>query len=316
MNPCRRDASHPILRKIETTLGLILLTGSSLLGIQSTTEQTDFFESKIRPLLARNCYQCHSEQAKILYSNLRVDARAALLNGGSRGPAIVPGDPDSSQLIKAVRYENLEMPPTARLSEDQIDALVRWIEMGAPWPDLEAAGGIKTFNGQGAFAAIDSHWAWKPVQEVSPPPVRVKTWPADPIDNFVLKKLEAEGLNPSSGADRHTLLRRVHFDLTGLPPEPEDIESFIRDDSELAFEKVVDRLLRSPGFGERWGRHWLDLTSYADSLGQGRRIPAREAWRYRDYVINAFNSDKPYDRFVQEQVSGDVLPWKTDDTAS
>ena len=153
-------------------------------------------------------------------------------------------------------------------------------------------------------------------KRTSPPPVRNKTWPADPIDNFILNKLEPEGLNPSSDADRYTLLRRVYFDLIGLPPEPEDIKSFARDDSELALEKVVDRLLRSPGFGERWGRHWLDLTSYADSLGQGRRIPAREAWRYRDYVINAFNSDKPYDRFVQEQVSGDVLPWKTDPPAS
>ena len=290
-----------------------MLAGSALLGIQPTTEQSEFFESKVRPLLATNCYQCHSEQAKILYSNLRVDGRSALLNGGTRGPAIVPGDPNSSQLIQAVRYETLEMPPAGRLSHDQIEVLVRWVEMGAPWPDPEVTGGVKTSNGQTNSAASQSHWAWKPVQKASPPPVRNKTWPADPIDNFILNKLEPEGLNPSSDADRYTLLRRVYFDLIGLPPEPEDIESFVRDDSELAFEKVVDRLLRSPGFGERWGRHWLDLTSYADSLGQGRRIPAREAWRYRDYVINAFNSDKPYDRFVQEQVSGDVLPWKTDD---
>ena len=301
------------MRSILATLGFILLICSSLLGIPPTTEQTEFFESKVRPLLANNCYQCHSEQAKILYSNLRVDGRGALLNGGARGPAIVPGDPDSSQLIQAVRYENLEMPPAGRLSEVQIEVLVKWVEMGAPWPDLEVAGGARTSKGQWNLAASHSHWAWKPVQKESPPPVGDKTWPADPIDNFILEKLETEGLNPSSDADRYTLLRRVYFDLIGLPPEPEDIKSFARDDSELALEKVVDRLLRSPGFGERWGRHWLDLTSYADSLGQGRRIPAREAWRYRDYVINAFNSDKPYDRFVQEQVSGDVLPWKTDD---
>ena len=313
MSPCRRDASHPILRSIPATLGILLLTCSALPGVRPTTEQTDFFESKVRPLLARNCYQCHSEQAKIRYSNLRVDGRVALLHGGDRGPAIVPGDPSSSQLIQAVRYENLEMPPAGRLSEDQIEVLVKWVEMGAPWPDLEVAAGAKTSEGRGNLAASHSHWAWKPVQKGSPPPVRDKTWPAHPIDNFILKTLEAEGLNPSSEADLYTLLRRVYFDLTGLPPEPEDIESFIGDDSELAFEMVVDRLLRSPGFGERWGRHWLDLTSYADSLGQGRRIPAREAWRYRDYVINAFNSDKPYDRFVQEQVSGDVLPWRTDD---
>ena len=244
---------------------------------------------------------------------VRVDGRAALLNGGTRGPAIVPGDPNSSQLIQAVRYENLNMPPAGRLSEDHIEALDKWVAMGAPWPDVDVVGGVKTSNGRMDLTGSQSHWAWKPVQTVSPPSVRDKIWPADPIDNFILTKLETANLTPSADADRYTLLRRVHFDLIGLPPKPEDIESFIRDDSELAFEKVVDRLLRSPGFGERWGRHWLDLTSYADSLGQGRRIPAREAWRYRDYVINAFNSDKPYDRFVQEQVSGDVLPWKTDD---
>ena len=313
MSPGQRDASRVVLRKIPAALGIILLSCSALLGRYLTTEQAEFFESKVRPLLARNCYQCHSQQAKILYSNLRVDGRAALLNGGTRGPAIVPGDPDSSQLIQAVRYDNLEMPPAGRLSEDQIEALVKWVEMGAPWPDLAVADGATTSNGQTSPAAGQSHWAWKPVQKVSPPPVQDKAWPADPVDNFILTKLEAEGLTPSSGADRYILLRRVFFDLTGLPPESEAIESFVRDESELAFEKVVDQLLRSPGFGERWGRHWLDLTSYADSLGQGRRIPAREAWRYRDYVINAFNSDKPYDRFVQEQISGDVLPWKTDD---
>ncbi len=294
-------------------LGIILLTVGALLGVQLTTVQTEFFESKVRPLLAQNCYQCHSKQAKILYSNLRVDGRAALLNGGTRGPAIVPGDPNSSHLIQAVRYQNLKMPPAGKLSEDQIEALVKWVDMGAPWPDLPVSGSVKTSDGQAKLAASQSHWAWKPVQPVSPPAVRKRIWPADPIDNFILKKLEAEGLDPSSDADRYTVLRRVYFDLIGLPPNPADIESFVNEDSELAFEIVVDRLLKSPGFGERWGRHWLDLTSYADSLGQGRRIPAREAWRYRDYVISAFNSDKPYDRFVQEQISGDVLPWKTDD---
>ena len=313
MSPCRRDVSHPILQSLAAILGILLLSGGVLHGIQPTTEQTKFFESKVRPLLAKNCYQCHSEQAKILYSNLRVDDRSALLNGGTRGPAIVPGDPNSSQLIQAVRYHNLKMPPAGKLSEDQIEALVKWVDMGAPWSDLPVSGSVKTSDGQAKLAASQSHWAWKPVQPVSPPAVRKKTWPADPIDNFILKQLEAEGLDPSSDADRYTVLRRVYFDLIGLPPNPSDIESFVNDDSELAFEKVVDRLLNSPEFGERWGRHWLDLTSYADSLGQGRRIPAREAWRYRDYVINAFNSDKPYDRFVQEQISGDVLPWKTDD---
>ena len=220
MSPCRRDVSHPIFQSLAAILGILLLSGGVLHGIQPTTEQTKFFESKVRPLLAKNCYQCHSEQAKILYSNLRVDGRATLLNGGARGPAIVPGDPDSSQLIQAVRYEKLEMPPGGRLSADQIEVLVKWVEMGAPWPDLELPDGAKIPTGQMNFAASDSHWAWKPVQKVSPPPVRDNTWPTDPIDNFVLKKLEAAGLKLSSDADRYTLLRRVYFDLIGLPPNP------------------------------------------------------------------------------------------------
>ena len=147
-----------------------MLTASALLGVRSTTDQTEFFEYKVRPLLAKNCYQCHSEQAKILYSNLRVDGRAALLNGGDRGPAIVPGDPNSSQLIQAVHYENLKMPPAGRLSEDQIDALVKWVEMGAPWPDFDVAGGVKTANEHKNLATSQNHWAWKPVQKASPAP--------------------------------------------------------------------------------------------------------------------------------------------------
>ena len=218
MSPCRRDTFQPILRNILATLGIILLTGTALLGIHPTTQQTEFFESKVRPLLAKNCYQCHTEQAEILYSNLRVDGRAALLNGGVRGSAIVPGDPGSSQLIQAVRYEKLKMPPAGRLSEDQIEALVKWVEMGAPWPDLEVARTVTTSNGQTNLAANQSHWAWKPVQKASPPPVRNKTWPADPIDNFILNKLETEGLNPSSDADRYTLLRRVLLSISSVSP--------------------------------------------------------------------------------------------------
>ena len=169
------------MRNFPATLAIILLTGSVLLGVRRTTDQTEFFESKVRPLLARNCYQCHSEQAKIVYSNLRVDGRGALLDGGTRGPAIVPGDPNSSQLIQAVRYENLEMPPTGRLSENQIEALVEWVEMGAPWPDLEVAGGVRTSDGQSNMAANQSHWAWKPVEKASPPPVgdTMKRFPGD-----------------------------------------------------------------------------------------------------------------------------------------
>ena len=243
MNRCGGDVSEPILWSLVGTLGILLLAGSPFLGASPTNYQTKFFETKVRPLLAHNCYHCHSEQAKILSSNLRVDGRTALLEGGSRGPAIVPGDPDSSQLIQAVRYENIKMPPSGQLSADQINALVKWVEMGAPWPDLEVADSVTTSDGQTNLAGSQTHWAWKLVERFSPPSVRDVTWPCDPIDNFILEKLATEGLKPSSYADRYTLLRRVYFDLTSLPPEPADIYSYVSDDSELVFEKVVEQLL-------------------------------------------------------------------------
>ena len=282
-----------------------------LQAAQPAQKQIEFFESKIRPLLAENCYQCHSAQAKTLFANLHLDSRAGMLTGGDHGPVIVPGDPKVSPLIQAVRQENLEMPPTGKLADGQIEALVKWVEMGAPWPD-QAAAAVKITQPEADATAGRDHWAWQPVRRVSPPAVRNGDWSSHPVDNFILAGLEAKGLSPSADADRYTLLRRIYIDLTGLPPGPAEIEAFVKDDSRDAFEKVVNRLLQSTRFGERWGRHWLDLTGYADNLGKGRLVPAKEAWRYRDYVINAFNNDKPYDRFVQEQVAGDVLDWKND----
>ena len=279
---------------------------------QSVAAKEKFFESEVRPLLVENCYQCHSAQADTPFANLRLDNRAGMLKGGDRGPVIVPGDPDASQLIQAVRYRNLEMPPTGKLSGDQIEVLVKWVRLGAPWPEHEAAtGNLVGAKPDTSEASLD-HWAWQSVSGAAPPAVRKNGWPSHPIDHFILAQLEAKGLKPSPGANRYTLLRRIYFDLTGLPPDPQAIQAFVRDDSEHAFERVVDRLLASPDFGERWGRHWLDLTGYADTLGKGRRIPAKEAWRYRDYVIQSLNSDKPYDRFVREQIAGDVLDWQTD----
>ncbi len=274
--------------------------------------QERFFESEVRPLLVENCYPCHSAQASTPFANLRLDNRAGVLKGGDRGPVIVPGDPEASQLIQAVRYRNLEMPPTGRLSEDQIEVLVKWVQLGAPWPEHEPATDNPAEAKPDTPEASLDHWAWQSVSRAAPPAVRKNGWSGQPIDHFILAQLEAKGLGPSPRADRYTLLRRIYFDLSGLPPDPQAIQAFERDDSEQAFERVVDRLLASPDFGERWGRHWLDLTGYADTLGKGRRIPAKEAWRYRDYVIQAFNSGKPYDRFVREQIAGDVLDWQTD----
>ena len=292
--------------------GAVLLSCSLLHAIQSTDQRTEFFESKIRPLLAQNCFQCHSGQANVLFAGLRLDTSVGLLKGGDGGTVIVPGNPDASRLIQAVRHENLQMPPTGKLSDDQIANLVKWVKMGAPWPDYESlmaeASPPKSDGGTGK----ESHWAWMPVHQTKPPEVTDADWASHPIDRFILARLETESLSPSKDADRYTLLRRVYLDLTGLPPSPEDVTSFAQNVSQSAFEMIVDRLLESPEFGERWARHWLDLTGYADNFGVGRRIPAREAWRYRDYVIRAFNDDKPYDRFVQEQVAGDVLEWETD----
>ena len=299
-------------RRLAAALVTAFSLAATLAAADPTTEQIQFFESKIRPLLAGNCYPCHSLNANPRFANLRLDSRAGMLAGGDRGPAIIPGDPSASRLIQAIRHENLKMPPTGKLAEAKIAALAEWVEMGVPWPREEAPASAESAAKADLENAAEDHWAWQPVRRSPPPEVRRGNWPLRPVDRFVLAKLEAERLAPNPDADRYTLLRRVYFDLIGLPPTPEQITSFVGDDSEQAFEKVVDGLLQSPDFGERWGRHWLDLTSYADSIGVGRHIPAQEAWRYRDYVISSFNSDKPYDRFVREQVAGDVLDWETD----
>ena len=307
----RPSSSDSISGRVLSAVPILLFLCIILQAAQPIQKPIEFFESKIRPLLAENCYQCHSEQAKTLFANLHLDSRAGMLKGGDRGPVIVPGNPQASRLIQAVRQENLEMPPMGKLPDAQIEALVKWVEMGAPWPDQVAEAVPITQPEADAAAGLD-HWAWQPVRKVSPPAVQNEDWSSHPIDDFILARLEGSGLSPSADADRYTLLRRVYIDLTGLPPPPVEIKAFIKDDSQDAFEKVVDRLLQSPRFGERWGRHWLDLTGYADNIGKGRLVPAKEAWRYRDYVINAFNNDKPYDRFVQEQVAGDVLEWEND----
>jgi hypothetical protein len=254
-----------------------------------------FFEVKIRPILSERCFPCHG--GKKISHDLRVDSRAALLRGGKTGPAIVPGDPAASLLIRAIRYEHedLKMPPDQRLSADTVADFTAWTARGAPWPASDKAD---------AFRA-QRHWAFVPPRSVHPP--SVGDGRAHPIDAFILEQLRAHALHPLPPADRRTLLRRLSFDLIGLPPTPDEIDAFVADPSPAAWENAVDRLLASPRYGERWGRHWLDVARYADTAGDNADYPVPEARLYRDYVIDALNADKPYDRFVQEQLAGDIL---------
>ncbi len=273
-----------------------------------------FYESKIRPLLIEQCYSCHSAKAlskKKLKANLLVDSLSAMLTGGDLGPALVPGKPDESLLIKAVRYtdSDLKMPPKTKLSEAQISLLEQWVKMGAPAPKESGAG---TAIPQ---ATIDleqgrRHWSIQSLLDVTPPAVSDEAWVKSPVDRFILAKLQVTKLSGATMADKATLIRRATFDLTGLPPTAQEIEAFIKDESPDAFAKVVDRLLASERYGERWGRHWLDVVRYADSNGLDENVAHGNAWRYRDYVIAAFNEDKPFDQFVMEQIAGDLMEKK------
>ncbi len=286
-----------------------------LLGIDAraqapaTPEQLEFFEKSIRPILVQRCYECHGDKEQ--KSKLRMDHISTVLKGGERGPAIVPGDPASSNLVKAIEYQDpkFSMPPKKMLDDVEIDLLIEWVRMGAPWPDEPAP--AATYDPAAVFNLAkrkSEHWAWQPVRAVAPPSVKRADWPYGSIDQFILSRLEQEGLQPGSDADRRTLIRRLYFDLIGLPPSPEEIEKFVNDPDPKAYEKLVDALLANPHFGERWGRHWLDLVRFAETYGHEGDYTIREAWRYRDYVIRAMNDDVPYDQLVREHLAGDLLP--------
>ncbi len=286
-----------------------LASSVSGLAADLTPSETQFFENKIRPLLVNNCYKCHSSQAEKVKGGLLLDSRQGLLKGGESGPAIVPGDPEQSRLIKAVRYTDpdLQMPPKGKkLSDGEIADLTTWVKMGAPDPRI-AAPDYKARAQEGR-----AHWAWQPLSKLSAPEVKDASWPKTPIDNFILAKLEERQLKPNAPADKRTLSRRATLDLIGLPPTPQEVEDFLKDESPDAFAKVVDRLLASPRYGERWGRHWLDVARYSDTKGQVRRqredVHYPFAWTYRDYVIRSFNEDKPYNVFIIEQIAADKLP--------
>jgi len=289
---------------------LIALCGGWL-PLQS--QEADFFEKEVRPILATRCYPCHGPAAAEPQAGLRLDSLAGMLEGGRSGPALLPGEPTRSLFILAINHDTfVQMPPKSKLPLDEIRALTRWVEMGAPWPNagtpVRAAKAPARVTGPAEFTEEElSHWAFQPVSNPAIPRVKDIDWPRSAVDHFVLAKLEQKGLSPARPADKRTLIRRAAIDLHGLPPTREEVSAFLADDSPRAFAKVVDRLLASPRYGERWGRHWLEVARYADSNGMDDNVVHADAWRYRDYVIRAFNVDKPYDQFVREQLAGDLI---------
>jgi cytochrome c553 len=271
---------------------------------QQDVRKVEFFEKQVRPILAEHCYKCHGTPGKPHKGMLNLADRTAAFAGGSSGPAIIPGSPEKSLLIQSLGHEGeIRMPPKGKLSAQQIADLTRWVKDGAVWPDQASAAG----SVQGYTQAQKDHWAFRPIRDPSLPTVGGPQ-SANPIDLFIESRLQAAHIQAAPPAERRVLIRRVTFDLTGLPPTPAEIEAFIADGSPGAWEKVVDRLLASSAYGERWGRHWLDVARYADSNGLDENTAFANAWRYRDYVIRSFDRDKPFDRFIREQIAGDLLP--------
>ncbi len=291
----------------------VLCAGACWLGFAGAARSEDpkaddFFEKEVRPILANFCMECHGTQKQ--KGGLRLDSRDAVLKGGDSGPAIVPGKPTESLLVTAVHYDkDLQMPPKGKLKVDQVAALTTWVKLNAPWPKTQEK--VRTVFEPSTFKITDkdrAFWSFQPVRAPALPAVRNNAWPQAPLDYFVLAKLEGSGLQHAAPADKSALLRRVTFDLIGLPPTALELEAFLKDESPRALERVVDRLLGSPHYGERWARHWLDVARYGEDQAhsfQPRLYPM--GYRYRDWLINAFNNDLPYDRFLKEQIAADLI---------
>ena len=298
------------------TLFIAMALGTAASLPAATPEEgLAFFEKRIRPLLEEYCYECHSADAKKVKGGLRLDSREGWVKGGESGPAIVPGKPDESLLIRAVRYwdKEFQMPPKHPLPPESVKDLVDWVKLGAPDPRAGESTVVKAAS-QIDYVQGRKHWAFQPVQTVVPPKVKNSSWPRNDVDAFTLAKMEQAAIAPALDADPRTLIRRMTFDLTGLPPTPEEVETFIADSTRnppSAIRNLADRLLASPQYGERWGRHWLDVARYADTSGDASDYPIPQAHKYRDYVIAAFNEDLPFDQFVREQIAGDLLPLGT-----
>ena len=301
-----------------------LAAGRAGMASASEAEQMEFFENKVRPLLVEQCFRCHSAEAEAkgkLKAGLRMDSIEGLKKGGDSGPALKPGDPAKSLIVEAVNYgnEDMAMPPKAKLADAQIQVIAEWVKMGAPWP----GGGAPALAEKHGDEPYDwakfrgGHWSFKPIVKSAPPEVSDVSWLQSDVDRFVLARLEAAGLKPNLPAERNLLIRRAHLDLTGLPPSPEQVAAFLADESPGAFAKVVDSLLASGQYGERWARHWLDIARYSDGhggFGDDKALP--NAWRYRDWVVAAFNADMPYDQFVTRQIAGDALKENPDPVAT
>jgi mono/diheme cytochrome c family protein len=294
---------------------LVTFAAAQLSAAEVNSSGIDFFERKVRPLLAENCYSCHGEEKQ--KGKLRLDSPAAIKAGGESGSVVVPGKPDESRMILAVSYkdEDLKMPPKTRLSEKQVADLIEWVKLGAPMPTNETALAVAPARKDFQISDKDrAHWTFQPLKQPAVPKTTKGQKPiANPIDAFVLARLNLKRLAANPPATKRELIRRASYDLTGLPPSPAEVEAFLADKSPRAWEDLIDRLLASPHYGEKWGRHWLDLVRYAESNSYERDNPKPHAWRYRDYVIRSFNDDKPYDRFIREQLAGDELGKPDDD---
>ncbi|NNE91594.1 MAG: DUF1549 domain-containing protein, partial [Verrucomicrobiales bacterium] len=298
---------------------MLLAAGFPAFSQEADRAGIEFFEKQIRPALVKHCYECHSVEEGKSKGGLRVDSKRALLQGGDTGPAIVPGNPHESLLLTSIHYSDpeFEMPPDGKLPAAVISDIEEWIEMGAPDPrvgakpdDTPIASAIDIEEGR-------KFWAYQPPEKTPPPAVKNSDWPLSEIDRFTLAAMEKNNLTPAANARPATLVRRLYFNLTGLPPSPEEVMKWGRaigtDLNQEAVAQLVDQLLASPRFGERWGQHWLDVARYADSTGGDSNNIFPYAWRYRDYVIDSFNADKPFDQFIVEQLAGDLLPADSDE---
>ncbi|HRQ87666.1 MAG TPA: DUF1549 domain-containing protein, partial [Bacteroidia bacterium] len=303
-----------MIRGLQLLAALALIGNASAglrAGLASTDDGLKFFEERIRPVLAEKCHSCHSAESEKLKGSLQVDHLQHLLAGGDTGPSLVVGKPDDSLLVEAIAYGNpdLRMPPKEQLPAAVVEDFRKWIASGAPWPEepipqADKKTARKSFDLEKRHA---EHWSWRPVIKPEPPAVKDADWPRSPVDAFLLARIEAAGLRPAEPADDRTWLRRVHFDLVGLPPSPEEIARFLDDASVERREKVVDALLASPHFGEKWARHWMDLVRYAETHGHEFDYPIAYASEYRDYLVRAFNEDVPYDLFAKEHIAGDLI---------
>lgn len=304
-----RDDRRARAALLAFALGGLVAGAGAAPAAPETDEQ--FFQLKVEPLLVARCYECHSHGKKIK-SGLALDSRSGWERGGEHGPALIPGAPEKSRLITAVQYadKDLQMPPKQKLPDGEIAVLVEWVKRGAPDPRSTITA-VNT-DWESVYRERLGWWSLQPVSKPPPPLVQNTAWPGNPVDNFILAGLEAKGLKPAPEADRRTLARRLSFALTGLPPQPKDVERFVARKSPGAYEELVQSLLASPHFGERWARHWMDVVHYADTHGYEWDTPAKNAWLYRDYLIRAFNADVPFQQLVLEQIAGDLIPPRAD----